>query len=169
MTPIVWITVLAILLSPIIALLISMYLQTRKERKKAKMYLFSTLISTRHSPITEETVRALNMIDVLFYDKPKVRQLWREYFEMLYNEGLNNPLGWEQRQKKNIELIHEMGKCLGYGKSISHLDVERVYYPVGLGQQRDRIEELFNELLRVLKTSGGITITPRKTDGGENK
>jgi len=165
MTPIVWITVLAILLSPIIALLITMYLQTRKDRKTAQMYLFNTLIATRHSPITEETVRALNMIEVLFYDKPKVRQLWREYFEMLYNEGLNNPLGWEQRQKKNIELIYEMGKCLGYGKEISHLDVERVYYPVGLGQQRVRVEELITELLRVLKASGGITITPKETDG----
>ena len=95
------INILAILISPIIAVLISIWVQNRKEKRQNKMNIFTTLMATRHSSIIDESVRALNMIDVVFYDKHLVRQLWREYFDMLGNEGLNNPTGWNQRQKRS--------------------------------------------------------------------
>jgi len=91
-------------------------------------------MATRHSPLTDETVRALNMIDVVFHDKPRIRDLWHEYFDMLANHGLENPQGWVQRQKKNLELITEMAKFCGYGEAIKHLDADRVYYPVALAE-----------------------------------
>lgn len=150
------VNILAILFSPIIAVLISVYLQTRREKKKQKLWIFNTLIATRHNPITDENVRALNMIDVVFFDYLSVRKLWHEYFDMLSNEGLNNAIGWSQRQKKNLEMITEMAKLIGYKKAITHLDVDRVYYPVGLGNQSKKTEEISNELLRVLKESHGI-------------
>jgi len=81
---------------------------------------------------------------------------------MLHNTGLNNELGYKTRQTKNLELITEMAKDLGYSKEITALDVERVYYPVGLGQAFTRSEEIANELLRVLKASGGLQITEKK-------
>lgn len=161
------INILAIVISPIIAVLISIWVQNRKEKQQHKMYIFTTLMATRHSPIIDEKVRALNMIDVVFHDKPRVRQLWREYFDMLGNEGLNNPTGWDQRQKKNLELIHEIAKVLGYGKAITHLDVDRVYYPVGLGEKSRRTDELLNELLRVLRASGGLQVVSNQQSGLE--
>lgn len=158
----VTIYILAILLSPVIAVLVTIFLQSRKAKKDYKMYIFSALIATRHSPINDETVRALNMIDIAFYKDKNVRKLWREYYEMLHNKGLDNELGYKTRQTKNLELITEMAKVLGYGKEITALDVERVYYPVGLGQAFSRSEEIANELLRVLKASGGLQITEKK-------
>lgn len=88
------ITLAAILLSPAIALGVSLWAQHSKERRDAKRWVLTTLLSTRHSQITDESVRALNLIDAVFYNSPTVRTLWREYFEMLGNEGLNNPQGW---------------------------------------------------------------------------
>ena len=44
-----------------------------------------------------------------------------------------------------------MAKALGYGKAITHLDVDRVYYPVGLGHQSQTVQEIAEELLRVLR------------------
>lgn len=44
-----------------------------------------------------------------------------------------------------------MAKDLGYGRAITHFDVDRVYYPAGLRKQARRSEELTNELLRVSK------------------
>jgi len=110
-------------------------------------------------------VRALNTIDVAFHDAPRVRQTWHELFDMLNNAGLQNPLGYQQRQKKTLELITEMAKALGYGKAITHLDVDRVYSPIGLGVQSERSEAIADELLRVLKASGGVAVTPRADDG----
>jgi hypothetical protein len=155
------INVFALLLSPLIAVLVSVFLQSKQVKCGEKKVIFSTLIATRHSPINDQTVRALNMIDVVFYKNKNVRRLWREYYDMLHNTGLNNDLGYKTRQTKNLELITEMAKDLGYGKEITALDVERVYYPVGLGQAFTRSEDIANELLRVLKASGGLQITEK--------
>lgn len=152
-----WVSIMAILLSPVVAVLITVFLQGRREKRSQKLWIFNTLIATRHTPIMDENVRALNMIDVIFHDSDRVRQLWHEYFDMLCNDGLNNQNGWSQRQKKNLELITEMAKVVGYGAAITHLDVGRVYYPKGLGEQSQKAQEIAAELLRVLKASGGVT------------
>lgn len=153
--------ILAILLSPIVAVLVSMYIQHRKERRDAKRWIVTTLFATRHSQVNDETVRALNLIDIVFHDSPSVRQLWHEYLDMQCNEGLSNPQGYSQRQKKNLEMITEMARVLGYGREITHLDVDRVYSPVGLGNQVQRSQEISDELLRVLKGTQGVQVTPK--------
>lgn len=163
----VWVNVLAILLSPLIAVLVTVYLQNRREKRNQKLWIFNTLIATRHSPIADENVRALNMIDVAYHDSSCVRELWHEYFDMLGNEGLNNPNGWGQRQKKNLEMITEMAKVVGYRTAITHLDVDRVYNPVGLGEQSQTAQQIGRELLRVLKASGGVQFVEHD-DGAES-
>jgi len=163
------VNIIAVLLSPVIAVLITLYLQNRREKRNQKLWIFNTLIATRHSPVIEENVRALNMIDVVFHDSQRVRQLWHEYFGMLGNEGLNNEVGWSQRQKKNLEMITEMAKVLGYGEAITYLDVDRVYYPVGLGSQSQKQAAIADELLRVLKASGGVQFAPRGNEQIDKK
>ncbi len=79
---------------------------------------------------------------------------------MLNNSGMDNDTGHKQWQTKRLELITQMAKTLGYGKSITALDVDRVYYPTGLGKTFERNEQLANELLRVLKSSKGVALTP---------
>jgi hypothetical protein len=39
-------------------------------------------------------------------------------------------------------MITEMAKVLGYRKAITHLDVDRVYYPIGLGAQWQKAQEI---------------------------
>lgn len=162
-------SIVAILLSPVIALMISSLAQNRKFKRAERMSIFTTLMATRHSPIMEENVRALNIIDVMFHDCRQVRQLWREYFEMLCNKGLDNEQGYATRQRKNLELIHEMGKALGYGKEITHLDVDRVYYPVGLGMQSEKAQQIADELLRVLKATQALSVTQRSRTASRRK
>jgi Family of unknown function (DUF6680) len=151
---------LAVLLSPLVAVLVSMWLQDRKERRQHQFQILGTLIATRAEPLSPEAVRALNVIDLVFHDKDSVRRLWREYFDMLNNQGLNNPQGFAQRSKKNLELITEMAKSLGYGRAISHLDVDRVYYPVGAWAQTQKNQEIQDELLRVLKSTARVEVQP---------
>ena len=156
------ITILAILVSPAIAVVISLYIQRRTDKWQHKRFIFSSLMATRHQFYSDEIVRALNMVDVAFHDNDKVRRLWKEYLEMLNNQGLNNPQGWEQRNKQRLELIQEMAKGVGYGKEISHLDVDRFYRPVGLVEEQQRVKDISDELLRVLKESHGIKLTQKE-------
>ncbi len=158
-----WVNIVAILLSPVIAVLVTVFLQARKDSKQRRLWIFNSLIATRHSPMTDENVRALNMIDVVFYNSSRVRKLWHEYYDMLSNEGLNNPTGWAQRQAKNLEMITEMADVVGYGRAITALDVNRVYYPTALGVQSQTAHEISAELLRVLKASDGVRFVQRGT------
>lgn len=154
-------SIVAVLMSPVVAVLVTLWHQHRKERRDSKRWILTTLLAMRHSPIMDESVRALNLIDIVFHDSRSVRTLWREYFDMLNNEGLNNPSGWTLRQKKHLEMITEMAHALGYGKEITHLDVDRVYYPVGLGEQAKRGQQISDELLRVLKGTQGLAVAQR--------
>jgi hypothetical protein len=156
---------IAIVLSPLFAVLISMWLQDRKEKRRQKQVIFGSLMSTRHQIVSDEIVRSLNMIDVVFYNKKTVRDLWHEYFSMLNNEGLNNPTGWKQRDAKRLDLIHEIAAEVGLGKNITHLDVDRVYMPVGISEANTVAREIGTELLRVLKATQSLQIVPREPGG----
>lgn len=154
------INIAAVLLSPLVAVLVTVWLQNRKEKRDMKRWVFNTLVGTRHGPITDEAVRALNMIDVVFHDSPKVRQYWREYYDMLGNPSLSQPEGFRQRQTKNLEMIGAMAKDLGLEKSITSLDVDRVYYPQALGEQARKAQSISDELLRVLRGTQGLVVHP---------
>ena len=156
--------IIAILLSPLIAILITTWLQDRKEKKKQKYVIFGSLMSTRHQIVSDEIVRSLNMIDVVFYNRKKVRDLWHEYYEMLNNEGLNNPMGWKQRDAKRLDLIHEIANDVGLGKTITHLDVDRVYMPVGISEANMTARQIGSELLRVLKATQSFHVAPKEPD-----
>lgn len=159
------VSAIAIVVSPIIALILSILIQDRKEKRREayarKMNIFSTLIANRHRPIVEDNVRALNMIDVVFCDESSVLNLWHEYFDMLCNEGYNKGTGLEQRNKKYLDLLYQMAKVLGYEKALRHLDVDRIYRPIGLGVSEMRTDEILNELLRVLKATASFPIVKK--------
>lgn len=158
------INVLAILFSPAIAVAVTLWFERRKDRRASKVWILNTLMQTRHhSSPSDEQVRALNMVDVVFRNSTEVRSLWHEYFNMLGNEGLANPLGFAQRNKKYLELLVAMAKDVGYGRTLTHLDIDRVYTPTGLAKYNERGEAISNELLRVLKGSQGLAVTPTAT------
>lgn len=152
--------IIAVIFSPVVAVLISIWVQHRKEKRQSQIWVLSTLIANRHQQLNVDNIRALNMIDFIFHKKAAVRKLWHEYYDMLCNAGLNNEIGWKQRSQKNIELITEMAKTLGYGKTISHLDIDRVYNPSGVVDQLLAGQELQKELLRVLKSTAKIEVQP---------
>jgi hypothetical protein len=61
-----WITVAAIVLGPILALLSQRLLDRVREKKDRRVRLFFTLMSTRATPLAPDHINALNSIDVVF-------------------------------------------------------------------------------------------------------
>ena len=159
-----WLNIVALVLSPLVAVLVSLWLQDRNERRKEKRLILATIWANRRNIVQIDAVRALNMIDIVFHDQARVRQIWKELYDMYHNQGLNNELGFEQRANKEKELVVEMGKNLGYGKTITALDAERVYHPTGLADYFAKSNALLDELLRVLKSSGGVQFAPKAGD-----
>ena len=65
---------IAIIVAPIAAVLIGQWLQDRSEKRKDKLAIFKTLMFSRNG-WSPESVRALNIIDIVFSDDDTVPAL----------------------------------------------------------------------------------------------
>jgi hypothetical protein len=155
-----WITIIALVLGPVVAVAIGQRLQDRKADTDRKFWILSQLWGGRHAPVTPEFVRALNSVDVVFRNDSQVRKLWREFFEMLCDPNLTNPTGFTQREKKKREMLVEMARVLGLGDEVKEIDADRIYIPEWLGKQDETLREIQKEWLRVLKATPSFPVNP---------
>ena len=144
------INVLAILFSPIIAVLITLWYQKRKEKKDLQKTIFINLLSYRKStPPAKEWVDGLNVIDAVYHEYPEVVKLWHEYFALLcqnYNENV------QEREHKYLELLHSIATALGY-KKIKQTDLDKFYAPQYYADQQIRYGKLTDEMIRVFENT----------------
>ena len=76
------VTGLAIFLGPLAGVLFTFWVQSRKERRDAKLQLFLTLMAERKDPFISKPVsQSLNKIDVVFSDNKDIKDLWHKYYE----------------------------------------------------------------------------------------
>lgn len=59
----------AVIIGPILAVQIQKVLEQFREKKKNRLYIFRTLMSTRSQRLHRDHVQALNMIDIEFYGR----------------------------------------------------------------------------------------------------
>src|SRR5712664_1308158 len=118
------ISIIAILVGPVTAVSITLWWQRRKEKRDRKLALFTTLMAHRRaSPPTYEWVNALNLIDVVFADNPKVLTLWHELYLML-----QNPNPTQAQGHKYLELLSVMAASLGF-RHLQQTDIDKYYSP----------------------------------------
>ena len=146
-----WLTpeILAIIIGPLSAVLITLFYQRYREKRNAKLNLFLNLVSQRkENPIPKSFVYALNTIDVVFNDNKKVKAAWKE----LFNSTPENIFQYDIFNRKLLDLLDAMAKSLGYS-SIKQTDFDEYYSPKVYGLQNIFTDELQQNLLRVLKNS----------------
>jgi hypothetical protein len=119
-----WLTILALILGPIIALGLQRDSERRRERKARKMTIFKELMATRAAKLSPRHVEALNAIEIEFSsgrgtDK-QVAAAWRLYLDHLSDQTVNaNDAAAVARwgEKANdllIDLLFEMSNALKY-------------------------------------------------------
>ncbi len=142
--------VIAIVLSPVTAVCVTLWWQHRKEKRDAKIRLFTTLMAFRKSyPVSYEWANALNLIDVIFEDSPTVLDRWHKYYDNLQDPS---EVSRSSRNYKYLELMSEMAKELGY-KKLQQTDIDKFYVAEVHGAQADINAECQREWLRVLKNT----------------
>lgn len=152
----------AILLSPVIAVCVTLWFQSRKEKRDRKNHLFSTLMVHRKSfPPNAEWVNALNLIDIVFAGNPKVINLWHEYYSMLGSAQTDSQ--YRDRDHKYLEMLSEMAKVLGY-KKLQQTDIDKFYSPQVHQNQLEFQAQIQSELLRVLKNTNNFNVEPIEHD-----
>ena len=122
--------IVAVVIAPIAAVWIGQILQDKHERRKDKLELFKTLMVSRNG-WTVESVRALNVLDVVFSDDEKVRAAWKKYYDKFCVE---NPTDTELKkvQDAQYELLEAMAESLGYKETITWKTIQKPYKPKGM-------------------------------------
>ena len=129
-----YLTLAALIIIPIVAVVIAQWLQNRSEKRKDKMQIFKTLMTSRIYGWTPDSVNALNVIDIVYSDDKKVREAWKDLNDKY---RVTNP---DQQHLKKIEnaqykLLEAMANSLGYKDKITWETIQNPYMPVGMAQQ----------------------------------
>ena len=120
----------AIIVAPVAAVLIGQWLQNRATKRKDKLEIFKTLMIARNG-WSPESVRALNIIDIVFADDSTVRARWKEYYDRLCVE---NPSETELKKIKTAQdkLLEAMAVSLGYKEKVTWETIQNPYVPKGM-------------------------------------
>ena len=87
----------------------------------------------RYAIHLKESVNALNNIEVVYYDNPAVIEAWQE-FKKEANRAAENPKKPNILQDKQLKLLEEMAKVIGY-KKLNWDKIKDFYFPQGLSSQ----------------------------------
>lgn len=118
------------LISGLFATVIMIWWQKRTETRERKMKIFETLMAYRYMISSQESVNALNSIDVVFYKDKTVRKAYAEFL----NEADKKPELNPNIADKHLKLLEEMSKSLGLTE-IHWDEIKQSYYPTGLSEK----------------------------------
>ena len=123
--------IIALILVPIFAVVIAQKLQERAQKRNDKMQIFKILMTNRICGWTNESVYALNLIDIVFADDKDVRKQWKIYFDKMCVE---NPTETDllKIKKEKEKLLETMAVSLGYKDIITWESIQNPYIPKGM-------------------------------------
>ena len=128
-----WAVLISAILSGIFATIVTLWWQSKNQLKREKTKIFTILMSKRYEISAEESVEALNMIDIVFYKSEKVRKAWRDF-----NETTKAPESATKNQNisdKHLKLLEVIAEDIGYS-NIKWNDIKEYYYPKGLSDRK---------------------------------
>jgi hypothetical protein len=128
-----WLTIAAIILGPVLALLAQRILDWMREKNERRVQLYLTLMRTRLTPLAPEHVNALNTIAVIFNGRRdgKVREFWHQLLAHAATDM--KQAGWNEKYADlKADLLREMGLRVGYDFSTDYLK-RQAYYPIAFG------------------------------------
>jgi hypothetical protein len=107
--------------------------ENEMESRRFRLNVFALLMQGRAEIWSEDTVRALNSIDIAFNHSPRVREAWAELYQAL-NSSPNVPHVVEERIRK---LLKEIAADLGLADTLRLDDFGRVYFPNAMLEERE--------------------------------
>ena len=154
-----WINIAAVLLSPLVAVLVTVYLQRRRELRTRKETIFATLMAHRRAmPPERDWVRALNLIDVVFAGNGDVLNQWHQYYALLCSA--KSAPEYALRDNKLLDLLTAMARDLGY-KRLKQTEIGSYYSPQFYEDELTSGSKLRAEMIRVLENTSRIVTEPK--------
>lgn len=120
-----WIPIIASIMGAGVGAFLGFLWQTKKEKKTNKKYILATLMAYRGVGAAEhDWIKALNMVDIYFYDNKKVRDLLHDYFKHLYRPLYDTGA----HARILLQLLREMALDVGY-TDLKESDIIDYYFP----------------------------------------
>ena len=150
-----WAVIGVTLLGPILAVQAQKAVEALRERKARKNRLFEQLMATRASRVAPEHVRALNMIDLVFYGsrtlgvqfrsakEQRILDAWKEYLDHLNNRGDDDQLmQWVAKGDELFtNLLYSIAEDIGF--KFDRVQLKRgSYSPIAHGELETEQTEL---------------------------
>lgn len=158
-----WLTLLAVVLGPILAVQAQKYMETIREAQGRKLRVFQELMATRMARLSPRHVEALNLIDLEYSRKRKrdlpVLEAWKAYHDSLFNAPADpelQPAFFQRRNELLIDLLHRMGQRLGF--DFDRTDINRgSYSPVAHGDLENDQQLIRKGIVELLTGKRGIS------------
>jgi hypothetical protein len=158
-----WAVVVSTLLGPILAVQAQKAVEAFREHRARKTKLFEQLMATRASRVSPEHVRALNMIDLVFYGERTLGFLrrsakeqdiidgWKEYLDHLEIKPSDPEFHqWAtQGQELFTNILYAMAQDIGYKFDRVHLK-RGAYSPIAHTEWEQTENQLRREALSLL-------------------
>jgi hypothetical protein len=156
-----WITIAAIVLGPIFAVVTQLWWQRYRQKRDQKLFVFGTLMSLRGASVSQDYVKALNFIDVVFYQNEKVREKWKTLLTYLSSDAYKaQPIvqaTHERTRDLQAEILVEMAKDLGFGYDFTHIK-ENAYYPQALVTADNDAFNMRQKVIAALDGKGVLSV-----------
>ncbi|MPY21288.1 DUF6680 family protein [Shewanella sp. YLB-07] len=140
---------IAIVSSPLVAVLVTLWLNKKHQVRQDRLDIFKTLMMTRENNANMDYVKSVNSIDVVFYDRSKVREAWRN----LYDAYHMSPPDLHKVQNSHTKLLEVMANELGYKDQITWEHITSSYSPKWLNNARENEAKAKELHLRLLETT----------------
>lgn len=137
------INILAIIIVPIVAVFVGQKLQSYSQRRTDKFEIFKALMMNRGLAWNVESVRALNVIDIVFSDDDTVRARWKEYYRQLCIQEPND-MQLKQKLEAQDKLLEAMAKSLGYENQVTWETIQNPYTPRGMWEAMQQQQNIYN-------------------------
>lgn len=156
--------IIALILVPIFAVVIAQKLQEKAQKRNDKMQIFKILMTSRICGWTNESVHALNLIDIVFADDKDVRKQWKVYFDKMCVE---NPTETDllKIKKEKEKLLETMAVSLGYKDIITWESIQNPYIPKGMTDLIEQQQAYQNNQSIIMEQMKNMM----QTNGRENK
>ena len=120
-----WISLFAILASPLIAVGVTLLVEKRRQKRRDKLELFKTMMTQRGFPASYAWVDAINSLSVVFADDQSVISAVNDFMRIVNTQPFND----EEYENKKIKLLEKIAVSLGYRKNIDWEQLRKAYYP----------------------------------------
>jgi len=168
-----WATLVAVLLGPIFAVLVTRKIDEERAAKARKLEIFRALMRTRGIRINNDHVAALNLIEIEFLNSKEVLKAWRTYLAHL-SERLpetatteDQNAVWQKRDNLLTRLLSQIAKSLKL--NVDQIDIlENSYTPQAWHDDENEQRMLRQSLIHVCTGQYPLSVRPFQQSQSNN-